>query len=369
MATLRTSVSSTASRWWRPTPLRAPPLRRKTLHTAPASPKQIVNLVEVGPRDGLQNEKGGIVPVDVKVELINKLVRAGAMNVEAGSFVSPKWVPQMAGTADVLKGIEQRPGVHYAVLVPNARGLADLLALLSASDRSPPLTDEISVFVAATDAFSRANLNCSVAEALARTAPVVRAARAHGLRVRGYVSVVVACPYAGRVEPARVREVARELREMGCYEVSLGETVGRGRPHEVQEMLEEVKKGVPVENLAGHFHDTFGTGVANVMAALESGVRTIDASVGGLGGCPYSPGATGNVATEDVLYALQGSPYHVAGSSGPAGDTIDLEAVSDIGWWISEKLGRESVSRAGRAIRARQQREREEGGQTEGSGA
>ncbi|KAF8157386.1 hypothetical protein BJ912DRAFT_1026995 [Pholiota molesta] len=323
----------------------------RTLHTVPtpASPKQIVNLVEVGPRDGLQNEKGGIVPVDVKVELINRLVRAGAMNVEAGSFVSPKWVPQMAGTADVLKGIAQRAGVHYAVLVPNARGLTDLLALLSASDRSPPLTDEISVFVAATDAFSRANLNCSVAESLARTAPVVRAARAQGLRVRGYVSVVVACPYAGRVAPARVREVARELREMGCYEVSLGRRWGAAGRMRCRRCWRSCC-----------FHDTFGTGVANVMAALDSGVRTIDASVGGLGGCPYSPAprATSPPKTCSTRCRARRTTSRGRRARGAIPST-----------WRREKLGRESVSRAGRAIRARQQREREEGGQTEGSGA
>ncbi|KAF5310008.1 hypothetical protein D9619_010424 [Psilocybe cf. subviscida] len=324
-------------------------------------PKNIVNLVEVGPRDGLQNEKGAIIPVSLKVELINRLARAGHLNVEAGSFVSPKWVPQMAGTAEVLKGIEKQPGVHYAVLVPNQRGLDHLVELLDANPSNPPLTDEVSVFVAATDAFSRANTNCTVAESLERTAVVTRNALDRGLRVRGYVSVVIRCPFSGEVDAKRVREVTKELYDMGCYEVSLGDTVGLGRPHEVAALLEEVKKGVPVEKLAGHFHDTSGTAIANIMTALEHGVRTFDSSVGGLGGCPYSPGATGNVATEDVLYALQGSKYHVAGLVDVPGraKTVDLERIVDIGWWISEQLGRENISRTGRMVKARREREEE----------
>ncbi|KAJ3556433.1 hypothetical protein NP233_g11979 [Leucocoprinus birnbaumii] len=328
----------------------------RTLATA-ASSSNVVNIVEVGPRDGLQNEKGSVIPPELKAELVDRLVQAGVTNVEAGSFVSPKWVPQMAGTAEVLKRKTTEPGVHYAVLVPNQRGLDDLLTLLSSESQSPPLTDEVSIFTAATDAFTRANLNCSITESLTRLTPVARTALDNGLRVRGYVSVVIACPYTGKVDYKRVREVAKELLEMGCYEVSLGDTVGQGTPFEVEEMIAEVSKDVPVSKLAGHFHDTFGTAVANVLAALDSGIRTIDSSVGGLGGCPYSPGATGNVATEDVLYALQNSPYTVAGTSN---GTIDLSQMSDIGWWISEKLGRESVSRVGRAIRARRTREEQE---------
>ncbi|KAJ7081327.1 hypothetical protein B0H15DRAFT_786435 [Mycena belliarum] len=313
----------------------------------------IVNIVEVGPRDGLQNEKG-VIPVSVKAELISRLGKAGVQTIEAGSFVSPKWVPQMAGTAEVLLQMERFPGVRYPVLVPNQKGLDAVAALLAAH---PAATDEIAVFTAATDAFTRANLNVDTAESLERLAPVARAALDRGLRVRGYVSVAIACPYSGQVDYARVRHVAQALVDMGCYEVSLGDTVGVGTPTQVAEMLEEVKKSIAVGMLAGHFHDTYGTAVANVLTALEHGVRTIDASVGGLGGCPYSPGATGNVATEDVLYALQGSPYHVAG--GAAGGTIDLAKMVDIGWWISEQLGRESTSRAGRAIRARRLREAE----------
>ncbi|KAJ8522076.1 hypothetical protein ONZ45_g1263 [Pleurotus djamor] len=319
----------------------------RTYATPAATSKNIVNIVEVGPRDGLQNEKGSI-PVDVKVELVNRLARAGLKTIEAGSFVSPKWVPQMAGTADVLSKIERTPGNHYPVLVPNQKGLDHLLALLEANNVSPPLTDEIAIFTAATDAFTKANLNTTTAESLARLAPVTEAAVKKGLRVRGYVSVVIACPYSGRVDYKKVREVSKALVDMGCYEVSLGDTVGMGTPYEIAEMIEEVKKSVPVEKLAGHFHDTYGTAVANVMAALSQGIRTIDSSVGGLGGCPYSPGATGNVATEDVLYALQNSPYHVAGTFGSE-KGVNMEEVVEIGWWISEKLGRESRKRTASA--------------------
>lgn len=317
-----------------------------------ATNANVVNIVEVGPRDGLQNEKG-VIPLDVKVELINRLAGAGVVNIEAGSFVSPKWVPQMAGTAEVLTKIEKRVNVHYPVLVPNKRGLDDLLALLDKHPSQQPLTDEVAIFTAATDAFTCANLNTTITESLNRLEPVARTALDKGLRVRGYVSVVIACPYSGKVDTGKVREVAKALRDMGCYQVSLGDTVGQGTPDEVSEMIEEVKKSVPVEELAGHFHDTYGTAVANVLRALSHGIRTIDTSVGGLGGCPYSPGATGNVATEDVLYALKDSPYRVEGSYG---GTIDLDSMAEIGWWISSELGRMSESRTGRAIRARQQR-------------
>ncbi|KAG6909416.1 hypothetical protein DXG01_000569 [Tephrocybe rancida] len=315
------------------------------------SANDVVNIVEVGPRDGLQNEKG-IIPVDVKVELINRLARAGAQNIETGSFVSPKWVPQMGGTSEVISKMERLHGVHYAVLVPNQKGLANLVSLLDETQLTPPVSDEISIFTAATDAFTRANLNMTTAESLQRLEPVARAALDRGLRVRGYVSVAIACPYSGPVDFKRVREVTKALADMGCYEVSLGDTVGQGTPTKVTEMIEEVKKGVPVEKLA--FHDTYGTAVANVFAALAQGIRTIDSSVGGLGGCPYSPGATGNVATEDVLYALKDSHFNVAGSNN---GTINIDEMVNIGWWISEKLGKESVSRAGRAIRARKRRE------------
>jgi len=324
-------------------------LIRRRRSFATVTTNNIVNIVEVGPRDGLQNEKG-VIPVDIKVELINRLARAGAQNIETGSFVSPKWVPQMAGTSDVISRMERLSDVHYAVLVPNKKGLDNLFNLLEQTKFTPPVSDEISIFTAATDAFTRANLNTTITESLQRLEPVARAALDRGLRVRGYVSVAVACPYTGPVDFKRVREVAKALADIGCYEVSLGDTVGQGTPTKVAEMIEEVKKSVPVEKLAGHFHDTYGTAVANVLTALDRGIRTIDSSVGGLGGCPYSPGATGNVATEDVLYALKDSPYKVAGSNN---GSINIDDMVSIGWWISEKLGRESVSRAGRAIHAR----------------
>lgn len=314
-----------------------------------------VHIVEVGPRDGLQNEKG-VIPVDIKVELINRLSKAGVRHIEAGSFVSPKWVPQMSGTSEVLSKVDRLPSIHYPVLVPNQKGLDNLLTFLSSTPTLPPIVDEISIFTAATDAFCRANTNTTIAESLSRLEPVAHAALDKGLRVRGYVSVAIACPYTGKVDFKRVREVSKALLDMGCYEVSLGDTVGQGTPETVSEMINEVKKDVHVNKLAGHFHDTFGTAVANVFAALSEGVRTFDASVGGLGGCPYSPGATGNVATEDLLYALKDSKYNVVSSAHGEG-TIDLEKMVDIGWWISEKLGRESISRAGRAIRARKLRE------------
>ncbi|EKM56740.1 uncharacterized protein PHACADRAFT_254033 [Phanerochaete carnosa HHB-10118-sp] len=313
-----------------------------------------VNIVEVGPRDGLQNEKS-VIPPEVKIELINRLNRAGLKTIEAGSFVSPKWVPQMAGTADVISRMERLPGNYYPVLVPNLKGLELLLDLLAKHPPSaggpPPPTNEIAVFTAATEAFCKANTNCSIVESLERIHAVTRKALDHGLRVRGYVSVVISCPYEGKVSPQKVKEVTRALLDIGCYEVSLGDTVGTGTPATVREMLETVMGGagtVPANKLAGHYHDTFGTAVANIMTSLDMGLRTFDASVGGLGGCPYSPGATGNVATEDVLYALKGSKYTTDG---------DLDALVDVGDWISKKLQRTNASRAGKAILARRERE------------
>ncbi|KII93134.1 hypothetical protein PLICRDRAFT_100085 [Plicaturopsis crispa FD-325 SS-3] len=316
-----------------------------------ATTKNSVHIVEVGPRDGLQNEKGTI-PVDVKVELIDRLAAAGLKTIEAGSFVSPKWVPQMAGTAEVLTKMKKTAGVNYQVLVPNARGLQNYFSLLAASPSplSPLPASEISIFTAATDAFTKANTNTTTAASLAALAPVAHDALQRGLRVRGYVSVVDTCPYSGRVDKRRVREVAKELLDMGCYEVSLGDTTGTATPQSTAALLEEVTKDIPVDRLAGHFHDTFGTAIANVFAALRLGVRTFDASVGGLGGCPYSPGATGNLATEDLLYALQGSSYLYP--------DIELEKVVEIGSWISGVLGRENASRAGRAIQARRSRDK-----------
>jgi len=307
-----------------------------------------VRIVEVGPRDGLQNEKT-TVPQEVKVGLINRLGHAGSTVIEAGSFVSPKWVPQMAGTAEIVTTMEKLPGVTYQVLVPNEKGLEKVVHLLATHASKPPI-DEIAVFTAATDAFSLANTNVTVAQSLKRLARVVQGALDKGIRVRGYVSVVIACPYSGKVDYNSVRDVTKELLDMGCYEVSLGDTTGMGNPTSVSEMLNVTLGANPVEKLAGHFHDTFGMGVANSMTALFAGIRTLDSSIGGLGGCPYSPGATGNVATEDILYALRDSPYSAPG---------DLEALVDIGFWISEKLGRDNSSRVGKAIRARRKKQKE----------
>ncbi|KAI0320395.1 aldolase [Amylostereum chailletii] len=325
------------------------PLHPHTYATAASSSTSdnVVHIVEVGPRDGLQNERA-VIPPETKVELINRLARAGSKIIEAGSYVSPKWTPQMAGTAEVMGKIERRPDVTYQVLVPNMKGLDGALATLAAHPHTKPI-DEIALFTAATDAFAQANTNCTVAESLARLAPVARAALDKGLRVRGYVSVAITCPYSGKVDYKRVSEVTRELFQMGCYQVSVADTVGTGTPTSVGEMLETVMAANPVERLA--FHDTFGMGVANAMTAVSAGIRTLDSSIAGLGGCPYSPGATGNVATEDILYALQGSPYSVAG---------DLEQLVETGFWISEKLGRNNESRVAKAIRAKRIRERAE---------
>ncbi|EIN14446.1 aldolase [Punctularia strigosozonata HHB-11173 SS5] len=326
---------------------------QRTLATLrPERDPDLVTIVEVGPRDGLQNEKS-VISTDTKIELVNRLSRVGLSVIEAGSFVSPKWVPQMAGSADVLKGMERLPDVHYPVLVPNLKGLSHLIALLRSNPTTSPLTDEIAVFTAATDAFSQANTNCTVAESLDRLSAVTRTALDNGLRVRGYVSVVIDCPYSGKVDPTQVRDIAKILLDMGCYEVSLGDTVGTGNTATVGTMLETVTGVIPVEKLAGHFHDTYGMAVSNGILALSAGIRTLDSSIGGLGGCPYSPGATGNVATEDILYALRGTKYHTRHRTEDR-----LVDVAEIGWWISEQLGRASASRVGRALKAKHERQK-----------
>ncbi|RDX45520.1 aldolase [Lentinus brumalis] len=335
-------------------------LARRLLQTRPAiaairsrayatEARERVRIVEVGPRDGLQNESA-VIPPAVKVELINRLTEAGLDIIESGSFVSPKWVPQMAGTAEVLKTMQRRKGRHYPVLVPNLKGLEILLDLLSEQPASEvPYTDEIAVFTAATDAFAKANTNCTVAESLQRLEAVTKRATKEGLRVRGYVSVVIDCPYSGKVDPVKVKDVTQALLDMGCYEVSLGDTVGTGNPTTVGKMLRTVLDGgIPASVLAGHYHDTYGMGVSNILTSLEHGLRTFDSSVGGLGGCPYSPGATGNVATEDVLYALRGSQYAPPG---------DLNAIAEVGTWISKALNRTNSSRVGKALEARRARE------------
>jgi hydroxymethylglutaryl-CoA lyase len=295
---------------------------------------QRVRIVEMGPRDGLQNEKRE-VPTAVKVELIERLAEAGLPAVEATAFVSPKWVPQMADHTEVMERVRRKPGVAYPVLTPNLKGFEAARAAGAA---------EVAVFGAATEAFSKRNINCSIAESLERFGPVCEAARAANIRVRGYISCVLGCPYEGEVSPAKVAEVAAALYAMGCYEVSLGDTIGVGTPGKTQAMIEACAKRVPVEHLAGHYHDTYGQALANIYASLELGMATFDASVAGLGGCPYAAGATGNVATEDVLYLLDGLGI----STG-----IDFGRVVATGQWISAQLGREYGARAGKAFAAK----------------
>jgi len=296
---------------------------------------QRVRLVEVGPRDGLQNE-ATMVPADVKVALIDMLGAAGCPAIEATSFVSPKWVPQMADAAEVMARIRRLPGVRYPVLTPNLKGFEAALAAGA---------DEVAVFVAASEAFSRRNINCTIAESLERAAPIFAAARAHDLRVRGYVSCVLGCPYEGDVDPRRVADVADALFALGAYEVSLGDTIGVGTAGRTKALLAAVAARVPVAALAGHFHDTYGQALTNVYAALQMGVATFDCSVAGLGGCPYAKGATGNVASEDVLYLLEGLGIDTG---------IDLTRLRAAGRYISAFLGRAPVSRVARALDARE---------------
>src|SRR3989338_6219696 len=298
-----------------------------------ALPKK-VRIVEVGPRDGLQNEKMA-VPTQVKLELIGRLADAGLRAIEATAFVSPKWVPQMADHSEVLERIRRKPGVSYPVLTPNLQGFE--------AARAAGAT-EVAVFGAASEAFSRKNINCSIAESLERFRPVVDAAIAANIRVRGYISCVVGCPYEGDVKPQKVAEVARALFDMGCYEISLGDTIGVGTPGKIQAMINACATGVPPDKLAGHYHDTYGQALANIYASMELGVATFDASVAGLGGCPYAAGASGNVATEDVVYMLNGLGIETG---------IDLDKLVDTGIWISSMLKRDPGSKAGRAIAAK----------------
>jgi hydroxymethylglutaryl-CoA lyase len=294
-------------------------------------------IVEVGPRDGLQNEPGE-VPTAVKVELIERLADAGLSSVEATAFVSPKWVPQMADHTEVLERIRRKPGVSYPVLTPNLKGFE--------AARAAGAT-EVAIFGAASEAFSRKNINCSIAESLERFRPVAEAAKRNDVKVRGYVSCVLGCPYEGDVAPQRVAEVAGELYDMGCYEVSLGDTIGTGTPGKTKAMIEACARRVPLEKLAGHYHDTYGQALANIYASLEAGVRTFDASVAGLGGCPYAAGASGNVATEDVIYMLDGLGLRTG---------VDLDRLIDIGQWICRLLGREPASKVNRAVAAKRKR-------------
>jgi len=288
-------------------------------------------MVEVGPRDGLQNEARP-VPAAIKIRLIEMLADAGLAAIEAGAFVSPKWVPQMADTADVLAGLSLRSGVSYPVLVPNMTGFE---AAAAAGVR------EIAVFGAASESFSKRNINCSIDESFQRFAPVVEAAKAEGMKVRGYISCVLGCPYEGEVAPKAVAEVARRLLEMGCYEISLGDTIGVGTPAKARAMLTAVGKVVPVAKTAVHFHDTYGQAIANILVSLELGVAVIDSSVSGLGGCPYARGASGNVASEDVLYLLNGLGVATG---------VDLKKLAAAGAFISGHLGRESGSKVARAL-------------------
>lgn len=298
---------------------------------------QRVRIVEVGPRDGLQNESTP-VSTDIKVELIERLLAAGVTYVEAASFVSPKWVPQMADGADVLRRVGLREGVTLAALVPNLKGLEAALACD---------VKEIAVFAAASETFSQKNINCSIAESLARFEPVIRAARTAGVRVRGYVSCVLGCPFEGFIEARQVASVVQRLYAMGCYEISLGDTIGAGTPLKTRAMLDACAASVPLQALAGHFHDTWGMAIANVYAALQAGVSTFDSSVSGIGGCPYSPGATGNVATEDVLYLC----HEMGIATG-----VDLEKLAEAGAFISRALGRETSSSVARALEGRNRR-------------
>lgn len=292
-----------------------------------------VRLVEVGPRDGLQNEAQPISVAD-KVQLVDALSAAGLSYIEVGSFVSPKWVPQMAGSAEVFAQIQRKPGVTYGALAPNLRGFDDALAAG---------VKEVAVFAAASEAFSQRNINCSISESLERFAPIMAAAKQHGISVRGYVSCVLGCPYEGEIAPEQVAAVARELYAMGCYEVSLGDTIGTGTAGATRRLFEVVGAQVPRDKLAGHFHDTYGQAVANIYASLLEGVHVFDSSIAGLGGCPYAKGASGNVATEDVLYLLNGLGINTG---------VDLQALIRAGEQISHVLGRPTGSRVAKARRA-----------------
>jgi hydroxymethylglutaryl-CoA lyase len=297
-----------------------------------------VRIVEVGPRDGLQNEKQPISTAD-KIELIQRLAQAGISHIETGSFVSPKWVPQMADSLDVMLGIDRLKNVRYAALTPNKQGV-DQAIQANAS--------EIAIFAAASESFSQKNINCSIAESLKRFEEVMAVAKAHNIPVRGYVSCILGCPYEGAITEQnakshfdRVKYVSQTLLDMGCYEVSLGDTIGTGTPKFTQQLLQTLLENIPSHQLAIHFHDTYGQALSNILVALQNGIATIDASIAGLGGCPYAEGASGNVATEDVLYMLEGMNIETG---------IELNKLVDIGNWISQKLNRINGSKVGIAF-------------------
>ena len=293
-----------------------------------------VRIGEAGARDGLQNEKQ-VVPTAVKVELIERLADAGLPDIEAGSFVSPKWVPQMADSDEVIKRIRRKPGVTYSALVPNMQGYARAQAAG---------IEEIGIFTAATESFTKANINCTIAESIERFRPVVEAARKDGVRIRAAVSCALGCPFEGEVAPAKVAEVAKMLDDLGVDDVDLADTIGVGTPAKAQRMLAAAAERVPMEKLSIHFHDTYGQALANTLACLELGVAAVDSAVGGLGGCPFAPGATGNVATEDVVYMLHGMGIETG---------VDLDKLIDAAFFISDHLGRPPVSRVANAMRKR----------------
>jgi hydroxymethylglutaryl-CoA lyase len=295
-----------------------------------------VKIVEVGPRDGLQNEKE-FIPTDIKVELVNRLSHAGFVNVEAASFVSPKWVPQMADGAEVMATIDRRPGTIYSALTPNMRGFEGALAAKA---------DEVVIFAAASEAFSQRNINCSIEESLERFAPVAQAAKEAGMRLRGSISCSFGCPYEGAVAPANVLKVGQRLIELGCDEIDVADTIGVATARQVYEVMRMVTEHIDPVHVSGHFHDTYGQAIANIVAAMQAGIHIFHSSVAGLGGCPYAKGATGNVATEDVLFLMQGLDIETG---------IDLNAVVDTGQWISAHLKRKSASNAGNALAARKQ--------------
>ncbi|MBI1892095.1 MAG: hydroxymethylglutaryl-CoA lyase [Burkholderiales bacterium] len=293
-----------------------------------------VKIIEVGPRDGLQNEQQTI-PADIKIELVNRLTNAGFANIEAASFVSPKWVPQMATSSEVMAGITRKPGAIYSALVPNMKGFEAALAAKA---------DEVVIFGAASEAFSQKNINCSIAESIERFRDVAEAAKQNKLRLRGSISCALGCPYQGEVSVESVADVVKRLRDLGCDEIDIADTIGVGTPNKVQAVMQRAAKEFSIERLSGHFHDTYGQALANIYASLEVGIAIFHSSVAGLGGCPYAKGATGNVATEDVIYMMQGLGIETG---------IDLHAVVEIGQFISKHLGRKAVSRAGNAIAAK----------------
>eukprot|EP01027_Heterolobosea_sp_BB2_P025326 GEZU01038863.1.p1 GENE.GEZU01038863.1~~GEZU01038863.1.p1 ORF type:complete len:387 (+),score=105.05 GEZU01038863.1:209-1369(+) len=312
--------------------------RKYTSHSFPS----FVKIVEVGPRDGLQNEKT-FVPTDAKINLINRLSETGLKVIEATSFVSKKWVPQMSDCKEVYKGIKKYPGVSYPVLTPNIKGLESALEVG---------VKEVSVFAAASESFSEKNINCTIEQSMTRYNELVQRALKEGLKVRGYVSCVLGCPYEGHISPQKVADVAERLYQMGCYEISLGDTIGIGTPGTTEIMLEQVLKRIPVEAIAVHFHNTYGQALANIHQSLEMGINVVDSSVAGLGGCPYAKGASGNVPTEDVVFMLQGMGIATG---------VNLDALVDVGAYISAVVGKENQSKAALAILSKRESDHEVG--------